>query len=443
MRSLSLRLLLVSSLIVGGFLLVVGFALERAFVASVSRAEGEKLQSSILLLLAAAEVDKEQIVMPPAFEDARFNQIDSGLYGLVYNEQGEELWRSPSAMLLDADVGPRVTQLQVGQVSNQETTHYLIAARGVQWEAESGKQHYNFFVLESSAPFLQELAQFRRQLWLPLLVAGALLLLAQPLLLRWGLRPLRRLASDIAAVESGVVQRVPEGHVSELQPLAENLNTLLDHESQLRARYTQRLDDLAHSLKTPLAVMSGALRDEAEQKLVLTEQLAAMDEIVQYQLRRATGGGAVVAGEHLALDELLQKLRKTLDKVYQDKGVSAHWQIEAGLTLRGDKRDFMELFGNLIDNAYKYCHRQVSVGISGIPGKAGFTLQVDDDGAGVAPESRDNILRRGHRLDSSMPGQGIGLAVVMDIMDAYGLVLEISESAQLGGARFTLRNRPE
>jgi two-component system sensor histidine kinase PhoQ len=295
--------------------------------------------------------------------------------------------------------------------------------------------------LESAAPFRQELAQFRRQLWLPLLIAGALLLLAQPLLLRWGLRPLRRMATDIAAVESGLAQRLPDGQPAELQALARNLNGLLDHESQLRARYIQRLDDLAHSLKTPLAVMAGALREEGDQKTALSEQLAAMDEIVKYQLRRATGGGASVAGERLNIDELLQKLQNTLDKVYSDKNVIAQWFIEPGLAVRGDRRDFLELFGNLIDNAYKYCEQRLSISARRLKDGTGFELIVEDDGPGIKPDSREQILRRGQRLDTTVAGQGIGLAVVVDILEAYGYRLEVGDSAKLGGARFSLSCR--
>lgn len=423
-------------------MLLAGIALERAFVSSVSRAEGDKLQNSVLLLLAAGESEQGALLMPEVFADSRFNQIGSGLYGVVFGEEGKELWRSPSAILFELPPLAPVQALSVGQTAqgrlDDKRDAYLYAARGVQWESGSFVVRYHFAVLESALPFMAELSHFRQQLWLRLLLAGLFLLLAQLALLRWGLRPLHNLSHEISDIESSKLHRLNAKYPTELEPLANNLNALLDRESEQRLRYQRRLDDLAHSLKTPLAVVNGLLLDDSVQKKSIEEQLLVMDEIVKYQLRRATGRNGQAGGDLLVVDELLYKLQATLTKVYEQKAVTAHWHLASQVLARGDNRDFFELFGNLIDNAYKYCNSELSVELTVSSEASGFTLRVEDDGPGVEKDSRAKILRRGQRLDTNVPGQGIGLAIVIDIVEAYGGRLEIGRSTQLSGAAFVV-----
>jgi two-component system sensor histidine kinase PhoQ len=266
-----------------------------------------------------------------------------------------------------------------------------------------------------------------------------MLTLAQAAILHWGLRPLRKLAQDVSELERGSSTALAEGYPAELQPLAANLNQLLNREQQQRERYRNTLADLAHSLKTPLAVLRQAATAEPPDRALLDEQIGRMDQLIGYQLQRAVTFGAHQLGQQqLRLLPLIEKLVASFEKVYFDKQLQFRIDIDPTYECRGDEGDLMEVLGNLLDNACKACRRQVAV--SARSGERRLQISIEDDGPGIEPAQRRRILERGQRSDSYQPGQGIGLAVAVDILDSYGAELDIDHS-QLGGARFTVRWR--
>ena len=455
--SLNRRLLISASLVLAVFLWLVFFALEKAFVSSVTRAESEKLQSTIMLLLAEAESDQQGLKLSDTLQEARFNQFDSGLYGFIFDEQGVEIWRSASAMTLSVlPREPSFSKVTVGVnkfgTLELDRSSFLFAAMGIEWQHDSGAiSRHTFSVLESADYFTNELQRFRKILLARLLLVGFGLLIVQLIVLHWGLMPIRQLGKQLKQVEKGELATLEGRYPVEIESLAANLNKLLEHEQWQRERYKNTLSDLAHSLKTPLSIAVGVLSNRnttekipskqalngADDNTIVSDQLQRMNEIVQYQLQRAVSAHAGVSVGQLAISPVVQRLLDTMEKVYADKKVIVAATSDDSCYCKIDERDLMELLGNLIDNAFKYCKARVSVNLYH-EGAGVSVFEIADDGPGVVPALRESIFSRGQRLDTRTAGQGIGLTVAMEIAQSYQATLEVGDST-LGGALFTLR----
>jgi two-component system sensor histidine kinase PhoQ len=442
-RSLTRRLLLASLVCLPLYLAATGAFLARSFETSQLAAANERLRVQFYALLSALEVsDDDRVSSNSRSGDPRLAQLNSGLYAVIHRPRGEVLWQSPSSEglaldneLLAAGEPPAVGIERFEQMAAKP--QYLRYQYQTVWEGDDGEDiPLVFTVLEEPTLLQAELLAFLRQLWFWLGGAALLLTVAQAAILRWGLRPLRQLAQDVSDLEQGRRAALPERYPDELQPLATNLNQLLTREQQQRERYRNTLADLAHSLKTPLAVLRLGTAQAQPDRALLDEQIARMDQLIGYQLQRAVTSGARRLGNRVALRPLADKLAATFAKVYFDKGLRLDIDIAADCQIRGDESDLFEVLGNLLDNACKAGRRRVAVGA--VPGERWLMLSVEDDGPGVAVDEREHILQRGRRADSYAPGQGIGLAVAMDIIDSYGAELDIGDSG-LGGARFTVR----
>lgn len=445
--SLQQRILLAAAALLAVFVAATGLTLETAFRDSALASREARLLGQIYLLMAAAETVDGRLQVPERLDEPRFALAGSGLYGQISAADGRAVWRSPSAVGLDV---PFLTRLEPGQKAFEQRSdgagqRYLVKGFGVLWSVGPVARGYSFSVAEDQSELRRELARFRADLIWGLGLMSALLLLTLVLLLRWGLRPLRRVAAEVAAIETGERQRLESRYPPDLTPLTDNLNALLAHSEARQARLSNGLSDLAHSLKTPLSVMRGAVgeietacAEVSEQSAMLREQIARMDRIVAYQLERARAGPAsspALAGR-VELLPLAQRLGATLDRIHGDKAVELTLEIDPQSVFRGAGEDLMELLGNLLDNAYKWCRGRVRVQAWQGPGEA--FIAVEDDGPGIDPALAQRLLERGTRADESIPGHGIGLAVVREITRAYGGEVEIGGSA-LGGARIQAR----
>lgn len=447
-NSISTRLLLASALFLPLFLVVSGIFV-KSFENSLQAAENARLRGHIYLLFSVAELQEEEdqpprLDMPNTLLEPDFERLNSGLYAYIYDQQGELVWRSNSSLLTQApafedfgqqpEVGKLVTRLLKLSDNPQFSAHFDIV-----WEDSTGRGHpYRFAVTQGSDNFASELRNFRAHLWGWLGALALLLLLAQAAALHWGLRPLGRVAAALKAMQSGETQDIAGQHPRELQQIIDNLNQVLAREKALRQHYRNSLADLAHSLKTPLAVLQSKLdgnTDKEELQASLQEQLQRMNQVVSYQLQRAVAEQQQGLRHQTPVFPLVERLVAALDKVYRDKQVQTRLAIAPDSLFAGDEADLMELLGNMLDNAYKYCHRQVEVRSDTNNGK--LRIVIGDDGRGVAPEARSRILQRGQRADTKWPGQGIGLAVVAEIVTSYQGDLAI-EKSHLGGAEFIL-----
>lgn len=271
------------------------------------------------------------------------------------------------------------------------------------------------------------------------------LLLIIPLLwlaAHWSLRPIGALAAQVRELEGGNRDTLDPTPPQELKGLVRNLNLLLDNERQRHTRYRTTLSDLTHSLKTPLAVLQTTLRslrggrnlsiEQAEP--IMLEQISRISQQIGYYLHRAS-----MQADHHALKRdvhsvpaLLDGLCSALNKVYQRKGVDLTLDISPEVIFVGEQNDFMEVMGNVLDNACKYCLEFVEVSVQQT--EETLLLIVEDDGPGIPENKRDLVFIRGQRADTLRPGQGLGLSLARDILEQYAGDIRASTS-ELGGAR--------
>jgi len=269
--------------------------------------------------------------------------------------------------------------------------------------------------------------------------AGLLLLILQVWVARWTLNPLRRVERDLAKVERGASDQLDGNYPRELRPLTDNLNAFIESERDHLTRYRNTLGDLAHSLKTPLAVMRTRLEgdhDEASLRDDVRAQVQRMDEIVAYQLSRAATSGHQRFAAPLPIESNAEGIVEGLEKVYAERGVLCEFEIEPSARFHGEQGDLMELLGNLLENAFKWAKQRVLLRVDRPNGGRALRISVEDDGPGIPEDRIESLLQRGVRGDERVHGHGIGLAIVQDIVRAYRGELEVSRSPELGGARF-------
>ena len=332
------------------------------------------------------------------------------------------------------DLRPGVDRF--GRVTSTLDEVYFFSSYRVLWQISSEIQNpYTFVVVETMVPFKSEVNEFRNSLWGWLLGMMLILILLQAVVMNWGLSPLKQVANDLKSIEDGERETLDGDYPAEIEGVTRNLNLLLATERQQREKYRTTLADLAHSLKTPLAILSGLSRD-VPLKVEIDEQIARMNQIVAYQLERAVVRSSGLIKNAIAVKPVVRKLVDAMNKVYANKQVVISTDVTEQ-NFFGDERDLMELLGNLIDNACKYGSGKVSLKVSRDASTQHLLFEVEDNGLGIPKGKRDGVLSRGMRLDSQEAGQGIGLAVVVEIVARYNGEIQISD-AQLGGARISV-----
>ena len=425
------------------FLAAAGWAVQHAYEGSVQAARFARLQTTIYLLIAGAELDAQgALVMPLTLAEPQLTLPASGLYAQIANSMRHETWQSASSVGLALPFQP----LQVPGQWRFETVSGLSAANGtpaktgraflaatyaVTWTVNNRAAPLVLSVLEDKAALDRELGAFTRTLWLWLGGAGALLLLTQAVLLRWGLAPLRQMAREVRGIEQGTQTQVEGRYPRELKGLTHNLNLLMTQERARQTRFKDALDDLAHSLKTPLAVMRASLDSPHELPALVAQQVARMDDIVGHQLGRAGASGAARFAPHLSLAPVVARIQASLVKVYADKQLAWEVQCAPDLTWRIDEGDAFEMLGNVLDNAAKWARQQVTVQVGTQDQR--LHLRVVDDGPGFA-DPHAVLQQRRVRRDEQVPGHGIGLAVVRDLVASHHGTLNVSR-APCGGAQ--------
>jgi two-component system sensor histidine kinase PhoQ len=428
------------------FLGLMGLVLDQAFQRTAEQSVEEKLRIQIYGLLSVTDVNGGELLLPEALQEPRFNNPGSGLFAFVRNNDGQELWRSPSAITLD--FSPEQTQSQYmalapgqdrfARMVDQDV--FYLAYKILWLGAGDESLEFVFVVMESIDGYQSQLNSFRNNLWGWLVLVGFVLIAVQGLVMNWGLKPLGSLAEDLAAIESGGQEGLSGAYPDELTGVTRNLNILISSERTQREKYRTTMADLAHSIKTPLAILKGSasqLETGAplpEVRQTIDEQVDRMDEIVAYQLERAMSDASSLIKRAIDVVPVTERLVVAMAKVYPDTTVEL---VQQDCTFFGDERDLMELLGNLVDNACKYGQAHVVIHV-GESDSHGLLMVVEDDGTGIPLIRRSEVLQRGARLDSKPVGQGIGLAVVTEITARYQGHIQISDS-ELGGARVSVQ----
>jgi two-component system, OmpR family, sensor histidine kinase PhoQ len=449
--SIQTRLVISFSILLFVFLGLTGIVLDRAFRNSIEAGASERLQVQVYLLLAAAEFSDGEFYFLEDLREPKFGQLNSGLYGFISRPSLGELWRSDSALTFSlSDPQVLLQSVQIGETQFSKTmsidnVEHFVLSYGILWE--DGISEYNFTVIEDAAPYYSEISNFRRSLWSWLGGVALLLLLIQYFLMRWGLLPLHRMARDLKHIESGEKNQLAGDYPQELQGVTKNLNMLIETERKQQERYRTTLGDLAHSLKTPLAVIAGIMQtlskkpaDMSEQLGAAEEQLGRMNQIVSYQLQRAVQSNNTSAlARQVLVKPVVEKVLDALAKVYREKAVSVVTHLDDAAVFHGDERDLLEVLGNVLDNAFKYGAGEVKISAhSASQALSGLEIVIEDNGQGISEEKQEFVLQRGARADTLVQGQGIGLAVVTDIVSSYGGTIEIGAS-EMGGAKIIMR----
>jgi two-component system sensor histidine kinase PhoQ len=435
--SLYLRLNLTAIPVLVIFLTVTGAVLDNAFVESARLSLRERMLGEVYQLLSASAIDETGQLIMPLPTRLPYPQLalpGSGLYAFVGSNSSAKLyWRSPS---LHNRQTPAPFALKVGEkhwadVQMEDGKDYYLLGFGYQRTLKTGIFSFNFYLMTELAPLHNQVSLYRRRLWGGLATVAILLFATQIWVLRWGLSPLRKVGIELNAIEAGERNQINGDYPREVKQLTNKINILLTQERARQTRYRNALADLAHSLKTPLAVLRSAVDQPEILPDTVSEQSARMMRIVERQLQRAGAANAAATAPPIAVYLVADRITASLYKVYRNKNVCVTNRIDPDLHFRCDEADLIEMLGNLLDNAFKWCHSRTE--IQGSKDGHRLTISIHDDGPGIGAKYQEHILQRGGRADESTPGHGIGLSVVADIVEAYQGRLHI-ESSIFGGA---------
>ncbi|MEY8193909.1 MAG: ATP-binding protein [Cycloclasticus sp.] len=436
-NSIQSRLILSASLVLLCFLGLAGAVLDMAYQNGVQQALHERLQIQLYSMLAEAELNEEnQFMMRSALADPRFRQVDSDLYAYVFSNEQQLTWRSPSAVGLQIKPLPQlatgVNRYLESRVNEQPSValHYRAILEGTAGRS----REFEFIVIESQQRMNSQVAGFRSVLWQWLGGVAALLILTQFVIIRKSLQPLRLIVNDLESIQQGDSQQLANDYSDELKELASMLNKLIVNERTHLKRYRDTLADLAHSLKTPLSVLTG-LYTQGKLNTVdiqmLKTQTQQMRQLVDYQLQKAAAKGHQTLAAPLALEPIIQQIINSLNKVYMDKQLTASVNVSTAIKFSAERGDLYELLGNLLDNAYKWADSAVTISVQE-QDNSGIKIVIEDDGPGIPAEQLAAVLQRGIRADEAVNGQGIGLAVINELVRLYKGTLT-SKPCSLGG----------
>ncbi|GEA11572.1 ATP-binding protein [Alteromonas sp. KUL49] len=418
------------------------FTLESAYTTSLTQAKMGELRLMNLGLLTAFELDGDMPYIPEILYEEQLNLPDSGYLGLIVFRD-TVVWQSASALNFNLplpDIKPGVGNeifLESLSVPFDTDNEYFAYAFTAEFASSSDFEPVQFYIYNNKQVFNEERRIFLNTTWQWLIMLSTALVVLLIFGVSLVLSPVRNLIAEISQTARGEQKEVESAYPKEFDHLKSSINLLIHTEAQQRSRYKNSLGDLAHSLKTPLAVAFGS-KGLPEQT---TEALTQIDKIIQRQLKRASAGQAGWQ-KPIAVFPLITRVIDAMDKVYQHKQLVLGIDGDSDAQFKGDETDLMELMGNLLDNACKASKLNVLVTVK--QQNNWLEIYVDDDGPGIPENKKRTLLKRGERLDTYEEGQGIGMAVVSDLVAIYGGQLHIDqapdqEDIPLGGARIVVR----
>lgn len=426
-------------------LALAGAGLTYVFKRHVSRTIGEDLDVHLRQLMGGLEIDASgKLILRKEPVDPRFAEPLSGLYWQVEGNRqilrSRSLWDDRIALLDDPIAPGQVHRHVAGGPAGRRV---LIAERVVSLASLAAGERVRVVIATDLARIEHATSHFARDLAVALGLLAAVLAMATALQVALGLRPLARLRQNVAEIRAGAARRMPVSAPVEVQPLSDELNALLDAQEREVERSRGRAADLAHGLKTPLAVLAGdveRLRSIGQSELAADiEQVAdAMRRHVDRELARARIRVAAVRAQtrSVALMPLVRSIVSMLRRGARGENIDFRIEIADDITAPFDRDDLAEILGNLLENAVRHARSVVRVRAALKVGAV--EISIEDDGPGLAPQERTAMLARGVRLDTRGGGAGLGLAIVRDVIEAYGWHIELTASA-LGGLGVRLK----
>jgi len=425
--SLRLRLLAAAAISISFALFLTGLALVRLFETQIRERVQAGLDNDLRQLAAAVELDPAgmpSVSLPLA--DPRYAEPYGGRFWRVEASPAEAL-RSRSLWDYDIDpakpLGPQGEQL-------------ITARREISIEAGGVERQVSLLVAARAEEVERPLGELRDQMILSLAIMGAVLLAGAWVQVSVGLKPLRLLKDQLAAISAGKAQRLSGSFPDEVSPLVTELNEVLDLRDTSLERARRRAGDLAHGLKTPLTVLTAIARGlrregRAHEAGDIEEQAATMERHVERTLARArlsTGKGH----KPTPLRPVAERVTAALARMPEAEDITFEIEVPPEASVPIEQADLTELLGNLLDNARKWARTTVRLSLEG------RVLRIEDDGLGVAEEELRRLGERGQRLDETKPGSGLGLSIVEDIADLYGFTIVYGRSG-MGGFKADIR----
>jgi signal transduction histidine kinase len=443
-NSLGLRVILFSSLWAVAAIALLGWLLIGLYRNDSQRGFANLQEAQLFNLVGAVFVDESGALSgSPNLGNTRFLEPASGWYWRVIPIESIEGGPLASPSLAGADF--TVPPLAELPFSRQFRRDFLADGPGgerirvLESEIDLGDGRIaRFQVAGNQTEFEYSVHDFARRVGLMLLVFGLGVVLINAAILLFGLRPLDHVRQALAAIRNGAATSLEGSFPSEIEPLVDEMNALIDNNRRIVERSRTQVGNLAHSLKTPLSVLTNeAAAKEGPSARVVEEQARAMDYQIQHYLKRAR-----IAAQRESIifrtevKPVAEKLVSVMRKLSPDKRIDFSIQAQAAVFM-GEKEDLEEILGNLMENASKWAVRTIALTVDDAgqsDGRRWMRLTVEDDGPGIAAGQRETALKRGKRLDETVPGTGLGLAIVAETAAAYGGSVELGESAA-GGLR--------
>ena len=443
LKSLTGRLVVAAVLLSVPAVVGAGLVLTLAFHTYVEGDVDSQLRSAMDNLVGASEIGTDGMLrfVRPLF-DSRFNEPYSGHYWQI-SEPDHEPFRSRSLwdQELHPDMRDRLFDLVLHVHEGPDGQTLRVLEQDI--VLPESDRVFRYMVAIDIGPMNEAINKFDRRVAVAIGLALAFVSLAMVAQVAFGLRPIKRLRGSIVSIRKGHISSLGSGRGDwgpDLEPVAEEIDALLDQNRQLLDRARTHVGNLAHALKTPLAVLRNDLADlPAEKRLAMEQQLTALDRHISHHLKRAriAGGGS---GPGIPVLERASKLARAVAIMAGDKDITVKTDVPDGINFAGEKEDFDEVLGNLIENASKWAKSEIHISARLLPQAAArplFEIRVEDDGAGVPEEDLETLFDRGKRLDEATPGTGLGLAIVRDIVELYGGSARLAK-ASLGGLAVVL-----
>jgi signal transduction histidine kinase len=447
--SLARRLFLTAVAVTLVVLTVAGIALSSLYRAAVERSFDRQLNIYLKAIVVDVATAPPGMIPDPATGEPLFETPKSGWYWQIEKLYGQqsEIKRSaslpePGLPSLDEQRIPiRPDGFRDGYVFGPDNRRLRVIENLIDL-GDDGQ--YVVTVAGDATETDEEVGDFNYALLLTLAALGIVFIATAWFQVRFGLRPLARISHALQAIRTGRAERLVGDFPEEVAPLAREVNALIDMNRDIVVRARTHVGNLAHALKTPLSVLlnetSGRVDTVAEK---VREQVGVMRDQVQHHLERARIAARIaVPGTMVPVKPVVDAVIRTMEKVHRERSLQFTVQLDGDVKFHGEQQDLEEMIGNLVDNAGKWARRHVEVRVSAAEiasaGRSFFRIVVDDDGPGLPQEARTEVLtQRGHRLDESKPGSGLGLSIVSDLAHLYEGRLELSE-ARLGGLRAEL-----
>lgn len=428
-KPLWVRLVTISAIWIVLALLVGGYSLSIVFRDTLERNFDDRLNGLLENLIGISVDDSSTgLNFSRNMVDQRFEQPYSGWYWQI-SPEGYNPLRSRSLwdVNLDVDFSESLSASRYRETTGPEGQILRVIEQDI--TLPDSDVIYRFAVAIDRIEIENQAIRFDRILIIGLSVLGIGLVAASILQVFLGLKPLAHIKETLAEVRSGEKEYLPRDFPREIQPLADEVNELINHNNEIVERSRTQVGNLAHALKTPIAVLRNEARMNTDNEMSSTvdKQTENMHKHVEHYLKRARVAANIkTISSHSQVMPSINNISRALGKIHDDKEIIINEvSDEALLIFKGEVGDFEDMVGNLIENATKWANHTVTITCEKIEGR--IKIKICDDGPGIRPEERDEVFNRGKRLDEQKPGTGLGLSIVRDLCDLYGGQVELSD----------------